>query len=196
MIICVRGNHGSGKSTVVRKVVNQLQGVPIFGVLGPRMPEAYRCCTPTGLVYVLGPYDRPGTAGFDFITNRGMKNSVEFLDKYAALGSVVFESILVSTRFLAPTVGGWLLANKGRVVNLILDVSLEQCLEAIAFRQTVSSVKARQNKHIVHQQTAFERTNMKLGQLGFRVEYVTRENAEARILSLIGATQEQVGKVS
>jgi hypothetical protein len=77
LIIMVRGNHGSGKSTAVRSVLKQLGGGrSVFGVLGPRMPEAYHCRGPRRVLRVLGPYESSVTSGCDYITKLGSRRRV------------------------------------------------------------------------------------------------------------------------
>jgi cytidylate kinase len=196
LIIQVRGNHGSGKSTVVRNVLAQLKGTPIYGLLGPNRPEAYRCDLKPRPLYVLGPYQSSASSGCDlntnfgcdYITKRGVKTMVACLEKYSLKGNVLFESILTSTRFMEPSVGAWLLKHRADLLNVTLTTTLDQCIEAVTSRQTRSIVAGtrslgRESKHIHRQQIDVERVSQKLTQLGFRVEYVSREDAVRKVLS-------------
>ena len=181
MIINLRGNHASGKSTTVRNVLKHYKSTPIYGLLGPKQPEAYHCETAPGLpsLHILGPYINPTTAGCDFVTKRGMAVMIALMEKYASKGNVLFESILTSVRFGAP--GDWLEAHKDEVLVVILDVSLEECIKSLHARQADSNF-AGGEKHIRDHQHQFERIQVRLKEKGFHVEHVNRENAVDRII--------------
>lgn len=98
MIINIRGTNGSGKSTVVRQIMDRADRcLPIHGVLGLRRPEAYKLefkdRTP---VYVLGPYDVP-TGGCDAVHPFSL--ILDLVHKYAPQGHVLFEGSLVSDHY-------------------------------------------------------------------------------------------------
>src|SRR4051812_3738272 len=107
MIIMVRGNHGSGKSTAVRSVLQDAASARAsFGVLGPRMPEAYECSARDQGVrrpfYILGPYESAVTSGCDYVTKLGVVATCEFLERYRQKGVILFESIMTSVRIMEP----------------------------------------------------------------------------------------------
>jgi hypothetical protein len=191
-IINVRGNHASGKSTAVRNVLANFHSTPIYGVLGPRFPEAYRCETWDAPfyrkgppLYILGSYEKQaGTVGFDLITKRGVDTIVALLRKYAAMGDVLYESIMTSVRFSAPTIGAWMMERKDDIWVVVLDVTLEECLASLHGRQETSGVVGGE-KHIRANQRQFERVQTQLKDLGFRMVYVKRESAVETILGLL-----------
>jgi hypothetical protein len=164
MIIMVRGNHGSGKSTVVRSVMQSMLCTPLYGDLGPKAPEAYCCLqniSPKHVsgppTFVLGPYQSNATCGFDHITKLGVKAATILLEKYRLKGgNILFESIMTSVRILEP--------------------SIEE-------RKRVSVAGTKWNStHLVAQQRMIERVTGQYIERGYRLEYVTRENAPEKIL--------------
>ncbi len=185
-VINLRGNHASGKTTIVRKILQHFPSKPIFGALGPRMPEAYICDTKAKPLYVIGPYNVPGMAGCDYVTMRGMALMLELLDKYTAKGDVLYEGVLLSVRISAPTVGKWLLEHKDDVLILILDTTLDQCEAALKERQEKSAYRpGKDDKLLQVQQKQFERVKQNLKDQGFRIEYVSRDDASSRIVECL-----------
>jgi hypothetical protein len=186
MILNLRGNHASGKTTVVRKLLAHFPSKPIFGALGPRMPEAYLCETGRCPFYILGPYNVPGMAGCDYVTMRGMALMLELLDKYVSKGDILYEGVLLSVRILAPTIGKWLLEHKDDVRILILDTTLEQCLAALKERQDKSAYRPGKDDTLLQvQQRQFERVKKHLQGQGFGIEYVSRDKAVKRIIECL-----------
>jgi hypothetical protein len=199
LLLNLRGNHAAGKSTVVRKVLNHFQSVPVYGMLGPRVPEAHWCFpkarfdpeggnpgrvlpTDPKPLFILGPYTTPGTAGCDFVTKKGMGATIALFEKYRERGNVLFESILTSVRFGAP--GDWLEKHKEEVIVVILDVPLEECLKSLYARQANSDFSGGE-KHIREHQHQFERVQERLKEKGFRLEYVSREEAADKIIKWV-----------
>jgi ABC-type Zn2+ transport system substrate-binding protein/surface adhesin len=91
----------------------------------------------------------------------------------------------MSTRFSAPTLGLWLEAHKKDVVALTLTTTVEECQAALNNRQRYQRGKPGYGKHIEAQQHMFERVTALLTEKGFRVEYVSREEAPSIILGLL-----------
>lgn len=188
MIIIVRGNHGAGKSTVVRKIKQQAQALPIYGLLGPRNPEAYSCMIDKFPFYILGPYEQPTTAGCDYVTKKGVAATLQFLDKYVGKGrDIVLESIQLSARYSAPTIGKWLEDHRSDVVAFTLTTTLQECADAISARQqkSIKGVPSEPPIHLKAQQRMFELVTAKLLGNGFRVEYVSRDDAVTAVLNTI-----------
>lgn len=191
MILMVRGNHGSGKSTAVRNAMKLMHATPVFGSLGMKVPEAY-CCfrkttqkhavgTPT---FVLGPYQTEATCGFDYITKLGVKRAEELLEKYRLKkGHVMFESIMTSARILEPSIGRWIKANKDAMIIVNLDTTYEECYRSVEARKLKSVNGARWNsKHLATQQKMIDRVTQQYTDMGYRMEYVSRDSAPEQIL--------------
>jgi hypothetical protein len=131
VIINLRGNHGSGKTTVVRGFLTQHGGTPRYGALGLMKPEAYSVVVPSvpAGVYVLGPY-QTATGGADNIQPYPL--ICKLVSKYAAMGHVVFEGVLISTTYGAV---GELMERSGEGVMIFLDTPLEQCIRNVQSRR-------------------------------------------------------------
>jgi hypothetical protein len=129
MLINLRGTSGSGKTTIVRRLLHQWGARPIFGLLGLRAPEAYRLDHDTS-VFVLGPYVSP-CGGCDAIGS--MDDVLSLLDKYSKRGHVVFESLLVSSMY--GSVGEFLERYGKDAIVAFLDTPLERCRQQLLKRQ-------------------------------------------------------------
>lgn len=196
MIIMVRGNHGSGKSTAVRNVMKLLHATPVFGSLGMKVPEAYCCLRKTSPkhvagppTFVLGPYLTEATCGFDYITKLGVARAEELLEKYRLKavsphgGHVMFESIMTSARILEPSIGRWIKANKEHMIIVNLDTTYEECRQSIERRKLVSINGTRWNsEHLEAQQKMIDRVTQQYTDAGYRMEYVSRDSAPEKIL--------------
>lgn len=192
MIISLRGTNGSGKTTVVRELM-QAAGIctPRYGVLGVRKPEAYRI-VPPGVyhpVHVLGPYDTPSACGFDGVTNYDLQPLL--IRKYAALGHVVFEGLISGKLWgrvgalleeLAPTQG---------VALLFLDTPLEECISRVQERRREAGDARPFNEKNLRAVYAAVQSNLTAVRQkdikGLRVEEVSSFLASARCLQLMDA---------
>lgn len=131
MIVNVRGTNGSGKSTVVQEFMALGQRVPVYGILGTRYPEAYRCIFPKGLVvYALGPYHIP-TGGCDnFGTDEAL---LTVLGRYVPRGNVLFEGCRISDHW--GKVGEFFDSHAADVTFAFLSTPLEECIRRVAARR-------------------------------------------------------------
>lgn len=124
--------HNSGKTTIVRAILDQFKGVPIYGVLGPRRPEAYALKVKgvPQIVYVLGSYHTI-SGGCDQV--QPYQLILELIEKYAAKGHVLFEGVIVSSSYGRV---GRLLEKWGQeAVMAFLTTSLEDCLKNVQKRR-------------------------------------------------------------
>lgn len=148
MIVNIRGTNGSGKSTVARALIGMAQpAVPVYGVLGPRQPEAYRLALP-GCVRsaaVLGPYLAP-TGGCDCLASYAQL--VGLLEKYRRTGHVVFEGAWLSDAW--GRVGAYLDGHSADVLLAFMDTPLDVCLQRLTARRveacTLRSLSAKTSK--------------------------------------------------
>lgn len=132
-IISLRSTNGGGKSTIVCGLIAGAEKVvPIYGVLGPKSPEAYQLSLkgvskPT---YILGPYITP-VGGCDRLIPYDL--ILDLLAKYAPKGHVVFEGVIVSSSY--GRVGRFMEGYGQEAVMAFLDTSLEQCIENVKKRR-------------------------------------------------------------
>lgn len=135
MIISIRGTNGSGKSTIVRKLVAGYLQKKIYGILGARLPEAYFLVVPKVAkpVYVLGPYENTAVSGCDQVQPYDL--ILDLIEKYARRkeGHVVFEGVILSSSYGRV---GRLMEEWGQeAVMAFLDTPLETCLKNVQARR-------------------------------------------------------------
>jgi len=131
VIVNLRGNHGAGKTTVVRALLSRYGARPRYGLLGLMKPESYSVSIPSvpTTVYVLGPY-QTATGGADNIQPYSL--ICQLIGEYAEKGHVIFEGALISTCYGAV---GELLERLGGSVMLFLNTRLEQCIRNVQSRR-------------------------------------------------------------
>lgn len=129
MIISIRGTHGSGKSTIVKSLIEKYKVLPLG--LGKK-PEGYRINVPwlEQPVYVVGSYltacgGCDGIQPYDLIWPR--------VQQYASLGHVLFEGALVSSSY--GNIGRASVEYDPNFVFAFLDTPLKVCLERIVARR-------------------------------------------------------------
>lgn len=186
MILNVRGTNGSGKSTIVRTILDKFIHAPVYGLLGPRKPEAY-CLKltkdyPGKFLYLLGPYMTPA-GGADCI--QPYDNIIPLIEKYSQRGHVLFEGVLVSKS--KGSVGTYLEKFGKQAVLLFLDTTLEQCIAAVQERRDGrDDARTFNPKNLTEAFKAVVRVKKTLTDEGvLRVESVSRENAVKMILKLL-----------
>lgn len=133
MLLSIRGTNGAGKSTIVRAFIERYSGKPLFGLLGPKRPEAYALCPIPGVtkpVYVLGSY-HVESGGLDQVQPYDLV--LDLIEKYAPKGHVLFEGVIVSSSYGRV---GRLLERWGQdAVMGFLTTSLEECIERVKKRR-------------------------------------------------------------
>jgi hypothetical protein len=182
LIINVRGCNGSGKSTIVRKLLVLGKPKQIFGVCGPTRPEAYRLELPNieRPIYVLGSYV-VGVGGCDRI---GSADQVKDLVlKYQPQGHVLFEGLIISCYY------GKLceaLEPFGKeVVVIFLDTPFEVCIDRLHARQAAQGV-AKGEKNVRHHYDANQSVKKRMKADGiFKVLELESEKVGEAILDLL-----------
>lgn len=182
-IINVRGTNGSGKSTIVRAVLAKFPNRPIYGILGPKKPEAYCITLPKQkFLYLLGPYQTPA-GGADCI--QPYENIPILIEKYASKGHVLFEGVLISKS--KGTVGICLEKWGKQSVLLFIDTSLEECIDSVKQRRTDrDDARTFNPKNLTEAFKAVNRVRKTLlDEDVLRIIDVSRENGLATILKLL-----------
>lgn len=123
MIINIRGTHGAGKSTVVRRVLESYKATPQF-VPGRGRPYAYVC---EGGPYILGSYENV-TGGCDTLP------SLEIIFEGAKAAAdaghdVLFEGIMQSMKRLVE------LHKHHPVTVIALTTPLQTCIDSVMGRR-------------------------------------------------------------
>lgn len=177
MIVNIRGTNGSGKSTVVKTFLQRYPYAEIYGVLGPRRPEAYKVRLPGRWLYVIGPY-HSNVGGVDNLKDVAgcSEKLVELLERYRRQGHVIFEGVVLSTFYGA--VGDWLRGHKNESVVVFLDTAIETCLASLAARKSGH----RGTKNVESKVNAITRVRERMAADGIRTELLRREDAFEKIL--------------
>lgn len=150
MIINLRGTHGSGKSYAMRKFLKAHKSRKIYGLLGPRLPEAYEL-TVEGVdrpVYVLGSYVTT-CGGCDLVQPYACV--MQLVSKYDPKGHVVFEGLLLSGVY--GTVTTFLETWKKQCLILFLDTSLEVSIERVRQRRKSAGKRDVHDGGLLHTST-------------------------------------------
>lgn len=133
---------------------------PIYGALGPKRPEANKLLDLPRFgkpVYVLGPYLTPA-GGADCI--QPYERIPELIRKYAGLGHVIFEGIIVSCS--VGKVGACLEEYGKNSVVAYLDTSLEDCLKAVNERRAERGLEREPLKHVAAHYDAIQTIRAKM----------------------------------
>ncbi len=179
MIINIRGTHGSGKSTIVRALLDKYAHQPLGE--GKR-PEGYKVAVPelNKPLYVVGPY----------VTACGGCDAVQpyaliwpRVLTYARRGHVVFEGALVSS-----SVGeiGRAMALRKDCVVLFLDTPVEVCLERIQKRRLArGSLDPLNPKNTVSKHRSVEVSRPKLEALKLRCVTLNYKKADKQFMEVL-----------
>jgi predicted kinase len=191
MILNIRGTHGSGKSTLVRKLLDsgttmaavnedgspsdakRPAGYVVFGLPGMKKGAA---------MYVVGPYETAcGGADaiqpYDLIWPRVLE--------YARKGHVIFEGALVSSS--VGNIGREMAARRQKdCVVLFLDTPVQVCLDRIAKRRAAKGDERPLNpKNTTVKHHAVEVSRPKLEALGLRCVTLHHRKAFKELMEVI-----------
>jgi hypothetical protein len=176
MLINVRGTSGAGKTTVVRALMALCPHKPIYGVLGPRRPEAYALMLPYP-VYVLGPYLTP-CGGCDCVQPFAL--IPKLIERHAQRGHVVFEGLLLSTFF--GEIGRLLMETYADSRVMFLDTPLDVCIKRVeARRAAAGNPKPFDPKLLIEKYNTIARLRPKFGP---RAMVISDGDAVATIIRL------------
>lgn len=182
-IITIAGTNGSGKSTVVRQLLDKGITVPVEAP-GRQTPLGYvlkgldRVSAP---VFIVGAY-MYGTGGADTIKRHGIEPVFELIRDKAKDGySVIYEGAFVMNHTRGPLLVRELLG--GRVIKsfhvLLLTTPLEVCFREIGQRREETDFKspALQRRNIEGNHVRANNYANKMRLAGARVTRVSRETA-------------------
>lgn len=171
-VIQIRGTSGSGKSTVVRAVMNEFHGWTPVMRSGRKQPLYYE----SEEVVVLGHYESP-CGGCDTI---GSAKAV-----YDLIGEVEARTILCEGLLLSEDVK-WSSQLKGLRV-IFLTTPLETCLRRIrGRRKTAGNTKPLNPNNTANRVATIERARVKLTNLGVPCRQCSADEAPRIILGWLG----------
>lgn len=181
MILNIRGTHGSGKSTIVRNILDRYGAEPI--ACGEDKPQGYRVPLQDGKqLYVVGSYENQcggcdGIQPYSLIWPR--------VASYTLCGHVLFEGALVSSSY--GEIGRSSEAYGDDFVFAFLDTPLEVCLERIRKRREAKgNTKPLDPKNTRVKYDNIQRSIGKIrDELGRRVVIIDHRRAVPQIMGLL-----------
>ena len=190
-VVSIRGTHGSGKSTIVRKILDKYphEVIESCGPPGTRLKTTgYAVFLPTGrTLYVAGPYKTP-CGGCDAI----QPYSNIWPDIEHALGEecdVLFEGALVSSSY--GSIGHAMNEYAPEAVFAFLDTPLQTCLDRIKARRAAKgNLEPLDPKNTTVKFDNVARTKLQMAKLGSAVRIVDIDHTRAtqQVLKLFGVT--------
>lgn len=131
-LIKIHGTSGAGKTTVVNHLMNWSHTVDPIQAEGSNRIEAYRLRVPEvkDFVYVLGSYANK-CGGMDTVSV--IDDQIALIHKYAALGHVIYEGLLMSTYY--GRLGKEVEQYRDRHIFAFLDTPMELCIERVKARR-------------------------------------------------------------
>lgn len=134
MIINVRGTSGSGKSTVVRKIIEQSPSTDKIFLKGRKQPLLYRLKFPGQVISIPGHYETP-CGGCDTIPTYDLLFQI-IREEHAAGHNVLFEGLLVAhDKKRTLELWDWLGRNPEQLQVLELTDPLQVCLDSVEKRR-------------------------------------------------------------
>jgi predicted ABC-type ATPase len=180
MIINIRGTHGSGKTTLVRRLMKEFRRCkPIF-IDGRRQPIGYEC---DRSVFIVGHYEGDASGGCDTIPKVDLM--YKWIRRYAKRGyAVIFEGILAqhnATRLIA-------LRDQGFVVRVIqIQIPLKKAIRSVKRRRRARGNRRAFNPaNVIRENRALQSSANRLRTDGVRVAICdTRRAASNRVRALL-----------
>jgi hypothetical protein len=185
-IINIAGTNGSGKSTVVRWLLDQaLEKTPVMQE-GRSIPIGYDLVLPKieTVVHVMGAYEVP-TGGCDTI--KDVRIAFDHLVSQVKEGKhIVYEGAFVMNMQRGPEMVQQLAEH--RVYVLLLTTPLAACFQAIAARRAENGEGVFvQRKNIEGHHVRAQNYSSKMRQAGATVKRVTREEAPKVLWEILSA---------
>jgi len=181
MIVQVRGTSGSGKTTVMRKVMDSLMWESVYKEKRKK-PLFYRSADPQlENIFILGHYEESACGGCDTI---GSAAAVYELIRSINNGVILCEGLLLSedtkwTLHLAKT-------DKIPVECLFLTTPLERCLKQIkGRREAAGNTDKLDPSNTTNRVRTIERARTKLSEAGVSCRRVSPEQAPEVIMNLL-----------
>lgn len=179
MIINIRGTSGSGKTTVVRKIMNSAGEEQLHHIEGRKRPLAH--VFPDLNLVVMGSYETT-CGGCDTISK--FDDCYETICKFSKEGrDVIYEGLRQSSDVKRIK---WLKKQGCEVVAITLTTSLEECLEAVRQRRLArGNTKPLNPENTTSKFKGILRADKRLDSIGVTVHRVSREAAVEKLVELL-----------
>lgn len=184
MLINLRGSHGTGKTTIVRKVmVEYPKRKAVYLESGRRIPIGY-ICKKRGLtpLFVPGSYEHPVSGGCDNVQSVDLIYGT--IRKYAKKGyNVLFEGIVA--QHSTPNIVRLNERYKVRVV--VIDIPTEKALKGVRARRKSRGETQKFNPaNTIKESASVLSSSLRLKGAGVKVRYAkSRSAALEKILDLL-----------
>jgi thymidylate kinase len=186
-IVSIRGTHGSGKSTVVRKILEKYGAVEIVDSTKPKKPLGYDVLLSNKeILFVVGSYRTP-CGGCDAI--QPYAEIWPRIESAADSGKhVLFEGALVSSSY--GNIGRSSEKYGDQMVFAFLDTPLEVCLERIQQRRLArGDSRPLDETSTTHKFNAIQKSEVKIQQeFGRKVVQLDYSKPVTQVLKLFGVT--------
>lgn len=179
MIVTVHGTHGSGKSTVIRKVMERFSNREELQRYPRRRPIGYLLSNHHANLFIPGHYETP-CGGCDTIP---VVNDVYGLIRiYARNGcNVLFEGILA--QHSTPNL---LSLKEWKPVVIVLDVSNDEAYAAVQGRRRErGDERPLKPDNIIKENASIKKRIPKLKDAGYDVRIVKRDAAYDEVINLL-----------
>lgn len=187
MIIQICGTNGSGKTTVVRQVLNMAGDHLADHIVGRQAPIGYVVKFPRldKPLYIPGAYEHVGTAGCDSIKRYGVEFLYDQLIDRAKQYHLLYEGAFVMNHTRGPELVRRLSQHPFYV--LLLTTPLETCFQSIAKRreETEFASPAAQRRNIAGNHVRAQNYANKMRVAGAYVSRVTRAGAVDTVLDIL-----------
>jgi hypothetical protein len=184
MILQLRGNHGSGKTHMVRTIMDRYDSRAAVYVEGRNLPIGYECRLKNHRrLFVAGSYEHPVSGGCDNINS--VLQIFKPIRQYAKRGhDVLFEGIVAQHS----TPNLLMLHERYKVRSLVINIPLEKAIRSVAKRRAGrGETKVMNTTNIENEQRVWiERGTERLRALGIHITvFHTRRDALHRALTLL-----------
>lgn len=133
-VVNIRGTSGSGKTTVVRKVMENFKGevLPVRGVMGGRERMIGH---QMGNVFIAGNYQGATCGGCDGFSWKGAADEIcDLIHHKSQFGPVVAEGLMIASWGTGRLLDLWERCEK-KLHVIMLTTPLEVCLESVNKRR-------------------------------------------------------------
>ena len=196
MIINIRGTHGSGKSTLVRRVRDLYDGQRPMMIPKRQRPLGYACTSSMvgpnprlPPLFVVGSYETP-TGGCDTIGS--IEQIFELVTTMAEHSHVLFEGIVA--QHSAGRLLDVALARPGEVTVIALSTPSEICVSSVEHRRLErGELTPLDPKNVLKEYKSVLSSSLRLQRDGLPVLQMSRDEAFAHVVNLLRSGQ-AVGK--
>lgn len=184
MLINLRGSHGTGKTTIVRKVMDAYpKRKAIYLESGRRIPIGY-ICKKEGqtTLFVPGSYEHPVSGGCDNVQSVNL--IYDTIRKYAKKGyDILFEGIVA--QHSTPNI--ILLSERYKLRVVVIDIPTKKALKGVRARRKLRNETEQFNPaNTIKESAAVLSSSRRLQSAGVKVRYAkSRSAALDKVLDLL-----------